>query len=227
LRMGQILQRMGYCRSGHVVVATRDDLVGQYVGHTAPKTKEMVKKAMGGILLVDEAYYLYNAANDRDYGQESIEILLKVMDNNKEDNIDIHARYKAKMERFYSFIPGMNSRVGNHIDFPNYEAAELVEIGKVMCRELEYDLGPGAEEAMYDYMATRMAMPFFANARTVRNCLDLARMRQSIRLFNEKILPTSNGDVTEAELMTITAADFPSPAELMAQLEEKGAGNIA
>jgi len=227
LRMGQILQRMGYCRSGHVVVATRDDLVGQYVGHTAPKTKEMVKKAMGGILLVDEAYYLYNAANDRDYGQESIEILLNVMENNKEDIIVILAGYKDKMERFYSFIPGMNSRVGNHIDFPNYEADELAAIGKVMCRELEYDLGQGAEEALLAYMGKRMTMPFFANARTVRNAIDLARMRCAIRLFNEKMSPTSDGFITEAELMTITGADFPTPEELERQLQEGGGGNIA
>merc|ERR1711998_178352 len=166
VRMGQILQRMGYCRTGHVVVATRDDLVGQYVGHTAPKTKEMVKKAMGGILLVDEAYYLYNAANDRDYGQESIEILLNVMENNKEDLIVVLAGYKDKMDRFYSYIPGMASRIGNHIEFPNYEVDELVEIGKVMCRELEYEMGPDAIEAFRTYMSFRMRMPFFSNART-------------------------------------------------------------
>merc|ERR1719324_385915 len=138
LRMGQILQRMGYCRSGHVVVATRDDLVGQYVGHTAPKTKEMVKKAMGGILLVDEAYYLYNAANDRDYGQESIEILLNVMENNKEDLIVVMAGYADRMASFYNNIPGLNSRIGNHIEFPDYSADELTHIGEVMCRELEF-----------------------------------------------------------------------------------------
>merc|ERR1712003_201859 len=148
VRMGQILAKMGYSRRGHVVLATRDDLVGQYVGHTAPKTKEMVKKAMGGILLVDEAYYLYNAANDRDYGQESIEILLNVMENNKEDLIVVLAGYKDKMDRFYSYIPGMASRIGNHIEFPDYAADELVEIGKVMCRELEYTLGPDAEPAL-------------------------------------------------------------------------------
>merc|ERR1712003_277048 len=148
VRMGQILAKMGYSRRGHVVLATWDDLVGQYVGHTAPKTKEMVKKAMGGILLVDEAYYLYNAANDRDYGQESIEILLNVMENNKEDLIVVLAGYKDKMDRFYSFIPGMASRIGNHIEFPDYEEDELVEIGKVMCRELEYTLGPDAEPAL-------------------------------------------------------------------------------
>merc|ERR1719326_1862675 len=137
VRMGAILQRMGYCRSGHVVVATRDDLVGQYVGHTAPKTKEMVKKAMGGILLVDEAYYLYNAANDRDYGQESIEILLTFMENNREDIVVILAGYKDRMDKFFGYTPGMASRVGNHIDFPNYQVDELVNIAQVMARELE------------------------------------------------------------------------------------------
>jgi len=214
LRMGQILQRMGYCRSGHVVVATRDDLVGQYVGHTAPKTKEMVKKAMGGILLVDEAYYLYNAANDRDYGQESIEILLNVMENNKEDIIVVLAGYKDRMDSFYSFIPGMNSRIGNHIDFPNYEVEELVEIGCVMCRELEYTMDAAAQDAFRAYIAKRMTMPFFSNARTVRNAIDLARMSAAIRIFNEKMDPSSNGEVTDSELMTITAADFPTPESM-------------
>ena len=209
LRMGQILQRMGYCRSGHVVVATRDDLVGQYVGHTAPKTKEMVKKAMGGILLVDEAYYLYNAANDRDYGQESIEILLNVMENNKEDLIVVLAGYQDKMERFYSFIPGMESRIGNHIEFPNYEVDELVEIGSVMCRELEYIMGDGAVEGLKEYLAKRIELPFFANARTVRNAIDLARMRAAIRIFNEKMADGSDGVVSEEELQTITGADIP------------------
>merc|ERR1712157_328692 len=140
VRMGEILAKMGYCRSGHVVVATRDDLVGQYVGHTAPKTKEVIKKAMGGVLLVDEAYYLYNAANDRDYGQESIEILLNVMENQQEDLVVVLAGYKDRMDKFFSFIPGMSSRIGNHIDFPNYEVDELFEISKVMSRDLDYEM---------------------------------------------------------------------------------------
>jgi len=210
LRMGQILQRMGYCRTGHVVVATRDDLVGQYVGHTAPKTKEMVKKAMGGILLVDEAYYLYNAANDRDYGQESIEILLNVMENNKEDIIVVLAGYKDKMDAFYSYIPGMNSRIGNHIEFPNYEVEELVEIGAVMCRDLEYTMDEYAKDAFRQYIAKRMTLPFFSNARTVRNAIDLSRMSAAVRIFNEKMSPGSDGLVSDDELMMITAADFPA-----------------
>jgi probable Rubsico expression protein CbbX len=216
LKMGQILQRMGYCRSGHVVVATRDDLVGQYVGHTAPKTKEMVKKAMGGILLVDEAYYLYNAANDRDYGQESIEILLNVMENNKEDLIVVMAGYADRMESFYNNIPGLNSRIGNHIEFPDYSADELTTIGEVMCRELEYKMAPGAPEALTTYMAMRKDMPFFANARTVRNAIDLARMKSAIRIFNEKTAPGSDGMVTEADLQTIFPVDFPTREEVLA-----------
>jgi len=216
LKMGQILQRMGYCRSGHVVVATRDDLVGQYVGHTAPKTKEMVKKAMGGILLVDEAYYLYNAANDRDYGQESIEILLNVMENNKEDLIVVMAGYADRMASFYNNIPGLNSRIGNHIEFPDYSPDELTTIGEVMCRDLEYKMAPGAPEALTTYMTMRKEMPFFANARTVRNAIDLARMKSAIRIFNEKTQPGSDGMVTEDELQTITAVDFPTREEVMA-----------
>merc|ERR1719384_2245436 len=156
VRMGQILAKMGYSRRGHVVLATRDDLVGQYVGHTAPKTKEMIKKAMGGLLLIDEAYYLYNAANDRDYGQESIEILLNVMENNKDDLVVAVAGYKDRMDRFFSYIPGMMSRIGNHIDFPNYSADELVDISRVMARELEYDIDADAFPVFKSYIQARM-----------------------------------------------------------------------
>merc|ERR1719478_761773 len=208
LRMGQILQRMGYCRSGHVVVATRDDLVGQYVGHTAPKTKEMVKKAMGGILLVDEAYYLYNAANDRDYGQESIEILLTFMENNREDLVVVLAGYKDRMDKFFSFIPGMSSRIGNHIDFPNYEVDELFEISKVMSRDLDYEMTDEAGDVFKKYIERRMAIPFFSNARTVRNAMDRARMNAAIRVFDQAVSGKNNGDVGADDLKAITADDF-------------------
>jgi len=205
VRMGQILQRMGYCRTGHVVVATRDDLVGQYVGHTAPKTKEVIKKAMGGVLLIDEAYYLYNAANDRDYGQESIEILLNVMEKQQEDLIVVLAGYKDRMDRFFSFIPGMSSRIGNHIDFPNYEVEELVDIAKVMIRDLEYELEPSAEMVFKNYIEQRMKMPFFSNARTVRNAMDRARMNSAIRVFNEGL---SGQTITVKDLKQIKSQDF-------------------
>ena len=170
-------------------------------------------------MLVDEAYYLYNAANDRDYGQESIEILLTFMENNREDLVVVLAGYKDRMDKFFSFIPGMSSRIGNHIDFPNYEVDELFEISKVMSRDLDYEMTDEAGDVFKKYIERRMAMPFFSNARTVRNAIDLARMRAAVRIFNEKMVPTSDGMVTEAELMTITGQDFPSVAELEAQGE--------
>mmetsp|Transcript_6440 Transcript_6440/g.17494 ORF Transcript_6440/g.17494 Transcript_6440/m.17494 type:complete len:400 (+) Transcript_6440:53-1252(+) len=217
MKMGQILQRMGYCRQGGVVVATRDDLVGQYVGHTAPKTKEMIKKAFGGILLIDEAYYLYNAANDKDYGQESIEILLNVMENQRDDLIVVLAGYKDRMDKFFSYIPGMSSRIGNHIDFPNYEPEELVDIAKVMARELEYEFDDQALPVLLEYIRKRMDLPFFSNARTIRNAIDRARMRQANRLFIEKLDPSSDGSITEAELKTFMVQDMPTAAELEAR----------
>jgi len=217
MRMGQILQRMGYCRSGHLVVATRDDLVGQYVGHTAPKTKEVIKKAMGGVLLIDEAYYLYNASNDRDYGQESIEILLNVMEENREDLVVILAGYKDRMDKFFSFIPGMSSRIGNHIEFPNYEAEELLSIAKVMVRDLEYEMSPAAEPIFFEYIKKRMTMPYFSNARTVRNAVDRARMRAAIRLFNTATMAGANGMVSKRDLMTLEQADFVTVQELSAR----------
>merc|ERR1719409_854934 len=208
MRMGQILQRMGYCRSGHLVVATRDDLVGQYVGHTAPKTKEVIKQALGGVLLVDEAYYLYSAANDRDYGQESIEILLTFMENNREDLVVVLAGYKDRMDKFFSFIPGMSSRIGNHIDFPNYEVDELFEISKVMSRDLDYEMTDEACDVFKKYIERRMAMPFFSNARTVRNAMDRARMNAAIRVFDQAIAGANGGDVGADDLKAITADDF-------------------
>ncbi|ABW98042.1 cbbx (nucleomorph) [Hemiselmis andersenii] len=215
MRMGQILQRMGYSRSGHLVVATRDDLVGQYVGHTAPKTKEVIKKAMGGVLLIDEAYYLYNASNDRDYGQESIEILLNVMEENREDIVIVLAGYKDRMDKFFSFIPGMSSRVGNHIEFPNYEPEELLSIAKVMCRDLEYEMSVDAEPIFFEYIKKRMTMPYFSNARTVRNAVDRARMRAAIRLFSKAFDQSSDGMVSKTELMTLEKNDFVSVEELI------------
>lgn len=209
VRMGQILAKMGYSRRGHVVLATRDDLVGQYVGHTAPKTKEMIKKAMGGVLLVDEAYYLYNAANDRDYGQESIEILLNVMENNQDDLVVAVAGYKDRMDKFFSYIPGMMSRIGNHIDFPNYKSDELVKIAEVMARELEYDIAPDAFPVFHNYIEKRMQLPFFSNARTVRNAMDRARMNSAIRTFDKFALRGENGGFcTVNDLKSITAEDF-------------------
>lgn len=217
MRMGQLLHRMGYCRQGHLVVATRDDLVGQYVGHTAPKTKEMIKKSFGGVLLIDEAYYLYNAANDKDYGQESIEILLNVMETQKEDLIVVLAGYEDRMDQFYGYNPGMSSRIGNHINFPNYSADELVEISQVMIDELQYIYADGAQDVFKSYIEKRMEMPYFSNARSVRNAVDRARMRASIRLFNKAMAEDGDGMVSKEDLMTIRPQDLVSAEELAAR----------
>jgi probable Rubsico expression protein CbbX len=217
MRMGEILKKMGYCRTGHLTVATRDDLVGQYVGHTAPRTREVIKKAFGGVLLIDEAYYLYNAANERDYGQEAIEIILQVMENQTEDLVVILAGYEDRMDKFFSYIPGMSSRIGNHISFPDYSADELVQIAKVMTRDLEYDFADGAQDVFRKYIEKRMDMPYFSNARTVRNAVDRARMRASIRLFNSAMGNEGTGMVTKADLKLILPQDMVSVEELTAR----------
>ena len=203
VRMADILYKLGYCRKGHLLTVTRDDLVGQYIGHTAPKTKEVLKKALGGILFIDEAYYLYKPDNERDYGAEAIEILLQVMENQRDDLVVILAGYKERMERFYESNPGLSSRIANHVDFPDYSAEELLTIGKIMLEEQQYQFTPEAEKAFLTYIEKRKEQPLFANARSVKNALDRARMRQANRNFENagKIL-------TKADLVTITAEDI-------------------
>ena len=183
VRMAEILHRLGYVRRGHLVAVTRDDLVGQYIGHTAPKTKEVLKKAMGGVLFIDEAYYLYRQENERDYGQESIEILLQVMENNRDDLVVILAGYADKMDRFFHSNPGFRSRVAHHIDFPDYDDADLLAIGDKMLSALNYRMSPKARQTLAEYIALRRQQPHFANARSIRNALDRARLRQANRLF--------------------------------------------
>jgi len=203
MRMAQILHRLNYVREGHLVSVTRDDLVGQYIGHTAPKTKEVIKKAMGGVLFIDEAYYLYKPENERDYGQESIEILLQVMENNRDDLVVILAGYKDRMDRFFTSNPGMRSRIAHHIDFPDYSATELVVIAKLMLAEQNYRFSDDAETAFARYLELRMRGEHFANARSVRNALDRARLRQANRLFAGR-----SAKLTRIDLMTIEAEDI-------------------
>ena len=203
LRMAEILHRLGYVREGHLVSVTRDDLVGQYIGHTAPKTKEVIKKAMGGVLFIDEAYYLYRPENERDYGQESIEILLQVMENNRDDLVVILAGYKDKMDQFFHSNPGMRSRIAHHIDFPDYRPDELLAIAKLMLAEQNYQFSDEGEKVFAEYITKRMTMEHFANARSVRNALDRARLRQANRLF-----ASSGKKLTKHHLMTIEAEDI-------------------
>ena len=206
LRMAEILHRLGYVRKGHVVSVTRDDLVGQYIGHTAPKTKEMLKKAMGGVLFIDEAYYLYRPENERDYGQEAIEILLQVMENNRDDLVVILAGYKDRMDTFFQSNPGMSSRIAHHIDFPDYQESELSQIAGKMVGTMNYQLDAGAQAAIDEYIYLRRQQPHFANARSIRNALDRARLRQANRIFQRA--STGNSFVTAQELSTLCAEDI-------------------
>jgi probable Rubsico expression protein CbbX len=203
LRMAQILHRLGYVRKGHLVAVTRDDLVGQYIGHTAPKTKEILKKAMGGVLFIDEAYYLYRPENERDYGQEAIEILLQVMENQRDDLVVILAGYSDRMDTFFKSNPGLSSRIAHHLDFPDYAPDELEEIAQRMLTTMQYRLSPSGIEALHEYIPLRMTQPHFANARSIRNALDRARLRQANRLFAQK-----GRQLDREALMTIEGDDL-------------------
>ncbi|WP_299442562.1 CbbX protein [uncultured Rhodospira sp.] len=203
LRMADLLHRLGYIRKGHLVSVTRDDLVGQYIGHTAPKTKEILKKAMGGVLFIDEAYYLYRPENERDYGQEAIEILLQVMENQRDDIVVILAGYGDRMDKFFESNPGFRSRIAHHIDFPDYTDEELFHIAGLMLKDQNYTLTPEAETALREYVGLRRTQPHFANARSIRNALDRARLRQANRLFQ-----SASGPLDAAALSAIDAPDI-------------------
>jgi probable Rubsico expression protein CbbX len=202
LRMAEILAGLGYIEKPQVVAVTRDDLVGQYVGHTAPKTKEVLKRAFGGVLFIDEAYYLHRPENERDYGQEAIEILLQVMENDREKLVVVLAGYADRMDAFFRMNPGMGSRIAHHIDFPDYRRDELVAIGELMLERQRFALSPDAEAVFREYVERRMAMPRFANARSIRNALERARLRQANRLVDE------GGTLTPEDLMRIEASDL-------------------
>ena len=203
MRMASILHGLGYVRKGHLVAVTRDDLVGQYIGHTAPKTREVLKRAMGGVLFIDEAYYLYRPENERDYGQEAIEILLQVMENQRDDLVVIFAGYQDRMERFFASNPGLASRVAHHVEFPDYGAEELFAIAGLMLDRMQYVLSEPAAKALREYIALRKTRPNFANARSIRNALDRARLRQANRLFERR-----GGPLTPEMLSTIEGEDI-------------------
>ncbi|MCB2022901.1 MAG: CbbX protein [Burkholderiaceae bacterium] len=203
LRMAEILHRLAYVRKSHLVAVTRDYLVGQYIGHTAPKTREVLKKAMGGVLFIDEAYYLYRPENERDYGQEAIEILLQVMENQRDDLVVIFAGYGDRMETFFRSNPGLSSRIAHHLDFPDYSRDELLRIGDSMLAGMNYRFGDDARAAFAEYLALRIAQPHFANARSVRNALDRMRLRQASRLFAER-----ERELTRDDLTTLLPADI-------------------
>lgn len=201
-RMAKILQSLGYVRKGHLVVATRDDLVGQYVGHTAPKTKEILKKAMGGVLFIDEAYYLYRPENERDYGQEAIEMLLQIMENQRDDLVVILAGYQERMDTFFQSNPGFHSRIAHHLHFPDYTLDELAQIAELMVAQQQYTLDDASRRAFYEYLERRIRQPHFSNARSVRNAIDRFKLRQASRLIQQ------GGVVCAEELTRIDTRDI-------------------
>jgi len=221
MRMAKILQHLGYLRRGHLVVATRDDLVGQYVGHTAPKTKEILKKAMGGVLFIDEAYYLYRPENERDYGQEAIEMLLQVMENQREDLVVVLAGYQERMNTFFQHNPGFRSRIAHHINFPDYTLGELTAIAELMLQQQNYIFDDEAQRAFSEYLELRRKQPHFANARSVRNAIDRIKLRQANRLVEE------GGCVAKEELLRITEADIRQSRVFKGglEMEFEGAAN--
>jgi probable Rubsico expression protein CbbX len=220
MRMAEILHRLGYCRKGHVVAVTRDDLVGQYIGHTAPKTKDVLKRAMGGVLFIDEAYYLHRPENEKDYGQEAIEILLQVMENQRDDLVVILAGYEDRMNTFFESNPGMASRIAHHVSFPDYSQAELFEIAEKMLAEWNYRFDEGAAAAFREYLEVRRERPHFANARSVRNALDRIRLRQALRLFDER-----DGALTVEDLQTIRESEVRDSRLFDADPDESDEGS--
>jgi probable Rubsico expression protein CbbX len=205
LRIAEILHRLGYIKRNHVVAVTRDDLVGQYVGHTAPKTKEVLKRAYGGVLFIDEAYYLHRPDNERDYGVEAIEILLQVMENDRDKLVVVLAGYQDRMDDFFAMNPGMSSRVAHHIDFPDYALDELLSIADRMLEAESYELSPAAREALSEYLERRMRRPRFAHARSVRNGLERARLRHANRIYEAA---RSGHSPTLSELIAIEPQDI-------------------
>tara|TARA_Y100001968_G_C19412762_1_gene747259 strand:+ start:492 stop:1382 length:891 start_codon:yes stop_codon:yes gene_type:complete len=213
-KISEILHRLGYLRKGHIVSVTRDDLVGQYVGHTAPKTKEMIKRAEGGVLFIDEAYYLHKTDNERDYGIDAIEILLQEMEKNRDVFVVIFAGYKNLMDSFYRSNQGLYSRISHHIDFPDFTNQELIKIANGFLSKESYAFSKDALDAFKEYLILRRELPFFANARSVRNAIDRARLRQANRLFAQM-----NKSLTRQELITIEASDIRASRVFSGEIE--------
>jgi probable Rubsico expression protein CbbX len=214
LRMAELLHRLGYLDQGHLVHAMRDDLVGEFIGQTAPRTKRVLDRSMGGVLFIDEAYYLYRDADSRDYGQEAIDILLQVMENDRDKLVVILAGYKDRMDEFFASNPGMSSRIAHHLDFAAYELTELVNIGQVMLEQASYYLSADAEATFRDYLAGRMREPEFANARSVRNELEHARLRHAHRLASDMDRQWSRDDLMRlepADIFPRSGAALPQP----------------
>lgn len=213
LRMAEMLHALGYIRNPKVHTVTRDDLVGQFIGHTAPKTKEAIARAAGGVLFIDEAYYLYRPENERDYGQEVIEILLQEMENERTSLVVIFAGYPDRMETFFSANPGLSSRVPHHIAFEAYSHDELAQIAELMVAGENFSFDDAARKAFSEYLEIRMRQPRFSNARSVRNAVERCRLRQAKRLVE------LHRPLTKTDLVTLTAEDVYGSSVFAAQAE--------
>jgi probable Rubsico expression protein CbbX len=212
LLMSDLLHQLGYLEQGQLIHAMRDDLVGEYVGQTAPKTRRVLDRAMGGVLFIDEASALYQPDNSKDFGQEAIEILLQVMENERDKFIVILAGYKDRMDTFFDSNPGLRSRVAHHLDFADYDLDELVAIGRLMLERASYYLSEEAEGAFREYLSIRMQQPLFANARSVRNELERARLRHAHRLATDQDHHWNRDDLMRLEPEDIlTGRAFTAP----------------
>jgi probable Rubsico expression protein CbbX len=201
-----VLRNLGYLTKGHITNVTREDLVGQYVGHTAPKTREQLQKAEGGILFIDEAHHLYKPDNERDYGAEAIELLLQVMENQRDDLILIFGGKKDRLEGFFNSNPGISSRIGNHIDFPDYKSDDLKEISKfVLTNNSRYRFTEESLEILSFYINQLIEKPAFANVRTLKVFLNQLFQYQSIRIENSLL---EKGTIDYESLVTIQPEDF-------------------
>jgi probable Rubsico expression protein CbbX len=216
LQMADLLRRLGYLEKGHLVHAMRDDLVGEFIGHTAPKTKRVLERAMGGVLFIDEAYYLFRPGDSKDYGQECIDILLQVMENDRDKLVVILAGYQDRMDGFFESNPGMSSRIAHHLDFAPYTLNELLAIGNAMLGRSSYYLSPEAELAFRDYLTIRMEQPRFANARSVRNELERSRLRHAHRLAADLHASRSKDDLMRIEPADILASPLFASSPLAA-----------
>ena len=221
LQMADLLYRLGYLEKGHLVHAMRDDLVGEFIGQTAPKTRRVLEHAMGGVLFIDEAYYLYRANDSRDYGQECIDILLQVMENDRDKLVVILAGYQDRMDEFFECNPGMSSRIAHHINFAPYELDELMAIGRVMLDRASYYLSDEAEAAFRDYLTLLMGQPRFGNARSVRNELESARLRHAHRIASDPELSRSKDDLMRLEPADILSIPVLSLQASLSAMEEE------
>jgi len=200
--LGKIFREMGVLRKGHLVEVERADLVGEYIGHTAQKTREQIKKALDGILFIDEAYSLARGG-EKDFGKESIDCLVKAMEDHKDNLILILAGYQREMAHFLRINPGLRSRFPIHIIFPDYTMEELLEIAELMLRQREYQLDKGAREEIIKILqrSSGAAVENPGNARLVRNIIERAIRRQAVRIVGQEKLERE-------DLMTITREDI-------------------